>query len=159
MAKRSRIKFLESNGKRWSYCYSNNPESCRKHAHSSSKKLAELVKKNDWDIISINEKTVIHEDVNGETITYFDYAVAEAERSKDSPFECIDCGLNTMYAGEYYMVNDAIWDAHVGSGGMLCIGCLENRMGRILNSNDFTSAPINSINQMKSERLINRLNR
>lgn len=58
-------------------------------------------------------------------------------------FNCIDCGFNTMT--EYYMVHNALW-AEAGmkpDGGMLCIGCLEDRLGRTLTMNDFTDAPVN----------------
>lgn len=37
-------------------------------------------------------------------------------------------------------------------------GCLENRLGRMLNKKDFTSYPINNINSgKKSMRLISRI--
>lgn len=59
-----------------------------------------------------------------------------------SNYDCLDCGDNTFFKNEYYMVHDEIWDS-VAQDGMLCISCLENRLGRILNSKDFTSYPIN----------------
>jgi hypothetical protein len=40
---------------------------------------------------------------------------------------------------------------------MLCIGCLEERLGRRLNANDFTDAPVNHGFTWQSERLQNRL--
>jgi hypothetical protein len=56
---------------------------------------------------------------------------------------CVDCGMYTR--DEYYMVRKAVWEESGMEryGGMLCIGCLENRLGRMLNSEDFTDAPIN----------------
>lgn len=62
------------------------------------------------------------------------------------PFTCVDCRNDTAAMHEYYMVHDAIW-AQVGMqphGGMLCIGCLEDRLGRMLTNLDFTAAPVNS---------------
>ena len=42
------------------------------------------------------------------------------------------------------MVHDALWlKANPTDSGMLCIGCLEVRLGRTLTSEDFTDAPIN----------------
>jgi hypothetical protein len=62
-------------------------------------------------------------------------------------FDCIDCGLNTIVIHEYYVVHDELW---LSSGmkldnGMLCIMCLERRIGRKLNCNDFMKMPLNDI--------------
>jgi hypothetical protein len=67
--------------------------------------------------------------------------------------QCVDCGLGTRTAHEYpYMVCDEVWElAWVGrrkswsAPGMevLCIGCLEARLGRRLTRADFTGAPCN----------------
>lgn len=77
-------------------------------------------------------------------------------------FDCVDCGLNTEFdVSEYYMVHDEVWVGEAGMGktdGMLCIGCLETRINRELNSSDFTDFPINYIASVcGSSRLINRL--
>ena len=55
------------------------------------------------------------------------------------------------------MVHDAIWDRVRGGLGMLCIGCLETRLGRKLNSLDFNSAPLNEMGHWQSERLQSRI--
>lgn len=64
---------------------------------------------------------------------------------------CHDCKINvSTHSGiqEYaYMVYDHIWEkAGMSSqGGMLCIRCLERRLGRKLTKDDFDSlVPINS---------------
>jgi len=78
-----------------------------------------------------------------------------------SGFNCLDCGVNTADNYEYYMVKNKIWrKAHPEDDGMLCIGCLEVRLGRVLTHKDFTSAPINdTINGWRqSERLVRRIN-
>lgn len=74
-------------------------------------------------------------------------------------FKCLDCGVNTLHNDEYYMVEDDIWDGvHPKRTGMLCIGCLEKRMGRKLTSTDFTDAPINYYGRFsQSARLYDRL--
>jgi hypothetical protein len=75
---------------------------------------------------------------------------------------CADCGLDTLEAGEWYMVHDEIWDEiwawdDVLSRQILCIGCLEKRIGRRLTGNDFTYAPINNPPGFMSDRMRDRL--
>lgn len=75
-------------------------------------------------------------------------------------FMCIDCGINTLTeTGEYYMVRDDVWlaAAEDKNMGMLCIGCLEDRLGRQLNGLDFIDAPINKGVFPQSNRLQLRL--
>lgn len=76
-------------------------------------------------------------------------------------FACLDCGQDTGRIYEYYFVITELWLEAVGSAnGMLCIGCLELRLGRELNRDDFTGAYINSFEfGPKSERLADRLTR
>lgn len=70
-----------------------------------------------------------------------DYA---AEKTDFTQFECLDCSVNTCFIDEYYMVFDEVWLlANPARKGMLCIRCLEKRIGRELVSNDFTGAPVN----------------
>jgi hypothetical protein len=76
-------------------------------------------------------------------------------------FICWDCTACTNCDGEYYMVHDELWEyatEDFGGDGMLCIGCLENRLGGLLTSDDFTDAPLNSMNLFcGSDRLRSRL--
>ena len=74
-------------------------------------------------------------------------------------FKCIDCAACTNCNGEYYMVHDEVWEtANPKRKGMLCVGCLELRLNRLLTKDDFTDAPVNSIwLQVGSTRLKNRL--
>lgn len=72
---------------------------------------------------------------------YEDYLVALVE------FDCEDCGINTSALGidEYYMVHDEVW-AQTGLGGddgMLCLVCIEARIGRNLEASDFTNIKMN----------------
>lgn len=63
-------------------------------------------------------------------------------------FMCWDCAQCTNCMFEYYMVDDYLWETATedfGGSGMLCIGCLENRLGGLLTKDDFTDAPINTI--------------
>lgn len=73
-------------------------------------------------------------------------------------FDCMDCGVDTSKTHEYYMVHDEIWlFVNPGDYGMLCIGCLEERLGRELTPYDFTDAPVNSEDWIHSDRLKSRI--
>lgn len=83
-----------------------------------------------------------------------------------SGFACMDCGMNTLHENEYYMLTDDTWFAARSDvkdkykrTGMLCIGCVENRLGRQLRPDDFADVPLNygpwAIFQ--SERLASRI--
>lgn len=53
---------------------------------------------------------------------------------------CMDCSENTSELREFYMLNDEIWLRAVpGRLGMLCIDCVEARLGRRLRPDDFDS--------------------
>lgn len=73
---------------------------------------------------------------------------------------CLDCKVDTHLINEYYILKDNIWlETGVGKhDGKLCIGCVENRIGRKLNKNDFLDIQLNFTNDVcpRSERLINR---
>lgn len=73
-------------------------------------------------------------------------------------FDCTDCAACTLCTDEYYMVTDQVWRT-VADRGMLCIGCLEARLGRELTASDFTDCLLNisRIAFPKSERLAARL--
>jgi hypothetical protein len=82
---------------------------------------------------------------------------------------CADCGLGTNTANEWYMVNDAVWQQawagrlkphHALPGQqILCIGCLEARIGRRLWGADFPDVPVNDFlgEWYKSDRLLDRM--
>lgn len=70
-------------------------------------------------------------------------------------WDCADCGVNTL--NEYYMVHNEIWE-QFGCEPLLCVGCLEDRLGRQLWTGDFTHVAVNNINMFeKSDRLFDRL--
>lgn len=77
---------------------------------------------------------------------------------------CAVCGVDTQRAAEQYMVHDQLWAA----AGMpseqgwhyLCVGCLEQRLGRTLTPADFTDVPLNDpAGHPHSPRLLDRLTR
>jgi len=82
---------------------------------------------------------------------------------------CDDCGLVVIglrsHEHEWFMVHDEVWaeagmpidEKHEYSGeGVLCVGCLEQRLGRRLTSKDFPQLPVNDLD-WQSERLRSRL--
>lgn len=73
---------------------------------------------------------------------------------------CVDCKVDTLIIGEYYMLHHSVWE-DTGLGlydGMLCIGCVENRIGRQLTSDDFSNFPINTQPIFyRSQRLLSRM--
>ena len=73
-----------------------------------------------------------------------------------SSFLCLDCGVDTGAIDEYYRVTNELWArVNPGGDGMLCIGCLEKRLGRELTPDDFPNGADRS--SPKSERLLKRL--
>jgi hypothetical protein len=66
---------------------------------------------------------------------------------------CADCGIDTYAIGEYYMLQDEVWQHawgrwHTGTAASvkpehLCIICLETRLGRMLAAFYFKDVPIN----------------
>lgn len=75
-------------------------------------------------------------------------------------FLCLDCGVDTGKIGEHYMLVDRVWFSVTDSDrGMLCVGCIEKRLGRRLNANDFNNSYVNGLGfgQIKSNRLLERL--
>jgi hypothetical protein len=70
-------------------------------------------------------------------------------------FLCLDCGVDTRAIDEYYIVTHELWArANPDGAGMLCVGCLEKRLGRELTPDDFG---LNSVSSPKSERPLKRL--
>jgi hypothetical protein len=58
---------------------------------------------------------------------------------------CLGCGVDTVRIGDFYMLHDPVWlRANPGGAGMLCVDCVETRLGRRLEPGDFTTAPINN---------------
>lgn len=57
---------------------------------------------------------------------------------------CTDCQKCTACRGEYYWVKNNIWQRFGAGNGMLCLNCLENRLGRNLTYLDFPETlPVN----------------
>jgi hypothetical protein len=80
----------------------------------------------------------------------------ELDEETEHRFFCLDCGVNTAAIGEYYMLHKQVWlEANPDDAGMLCVGRVEERLGRRLEPDDFTLASIND--EPVSKRLRSRV--
>lgn len=70
---------------------------------------------------------------------------------------CLDCQIDTVKRGEFYSVCDDVWEASGvrGYGQMLCITCLESRLGRQLVPSDFSQVPLNHPDYVDRSDLLN----
>lgn len=80
---------------------------------------------------------------------------------KDIDMICVDCGSDTEKIKEFFHVHDEVWAAattkkEVPPYKVLCVGCLELRIGRQLNASDFTDARVNRFGD-HGDRLKSRL--
>jgi hypothetical protein len=81
-------------------------------------------------------------------------AVGAHNRRSRRRFRCMDCQYDT-FRDEYYFLHEEVWlSANPKSKGMLCIGCVEERIGRRLTPEDFKGVPIF---HPHSPRLLSRL--
>jgi hypothetical protein len=70
-------------------------------------------------------------------------AIRSFDRRTTRSFRCLDCQRYT-FDEYYYMLLDEVWlSANPKRGGMLCIICVERRLGRSLMPEDFKDLPIN----------------
>jgi hypothetical protein len=114
-----------------------------------------------WDSFS-------EHDFGDDTIDDFREWIGRALGHITAPYgACVDCDYDTFSGREYYIVQDAIWKAAAaasprlpGGLGLLCIGCLERRLGRELTRADFElDNPLNQASRDLSDHLRDRLAR
>lgn len=123
----------------------------------------DCLKDPEWHIFDSEELLVACDDHLPQIIRYFleeyDLYSLELEPYKAySCFYCLKCSVNTLDNDEYYMIKDEIWLAvNPDDDGMMCIGCVEEVLGRELAPEDFTDCPLNQGDEGKSDRLLNRL--
>jgi hypothetical protein len=90
--------------------------------------------------------------------------------------QCADCLMDTFDTAEDYWVTDEIWLLawsnrpsiaplgfelpETGRGRVLCIACLEQRIGRTLNRDDFPNVAVNYQSRYRrSQRVLDRMTR
>jgi hypothetical protein len=88
--------------------------------------------------------------------------VDDQATASDRDSSCVDCGFDTIEAGETYMLHDNVWEEACAGAGLLCIGCVEQRIGRQLTPSDFVDCPLNrgeigGVRLPQSDRLRSRL--
>lgn len=70
---------------------------------------------------------------------------------------CIDCGKEVVRdVDEYHMVQHFIWRSATKSHerhSILCMECIELRIGRNLTGADFLNCPVNTSNQTVLQKL------
>jgi hypothetical protein len=71
-------------------------------------------------------------------------AEAELAHQEERAFYCLDCDVDTYAIDEYYILHHSVWRrANPAIAGMLCLGCLERRLGRQLTPEDFAPSLVN----------------
>jgi hypothetical protein len=76
----------------------------------------------------------------------------DRRRHRPSNSLCADCGVPT-WPFETYMVADAVWEQARGGHRCLCVACLENRLDRALEREDFPPLVVNDDSELDSVRL------
>ncbi len=71
---------------------------------------------------------------------------------KDLDWDCGDCGKSTL--NEYFMLKHALWRSLDVKCPLLCIMCIERRLGRELTPDDFLDCPLNQHPFKNSSKLL-----
>jgi hypothetical protein len=58
-------------------------------------------------------------------------------------YACEGCRRCCHELGEWFMLMDHLWRIVAGEGEVLCVGCVEARLGRELKLADFAQVPVN----------------
>ena len=94
---------------------------------------------------------------DGENSYHHGFRTAIARINSAMAVLCLDCDEDVIEMGEMFMVRDDVWlEANPDSNGMLCVGCIEKRLGRRLETGDFTDVEINRTGH-RSHRLRTRM--
>lgn len=121
---------------------------------------AEILRAPYWDSQAVFEAL----EVLGMEVPLFDgdepFKYSCDEEAREAA-KCMDCGKDTQQIGEYYMLHNQVWytiAAKTCGRGMLCLGCVESRLGRPLVSADFKrGVPINEGFFPRSDRFLDRI--
>jgi hypothetical protein len=72
--------------------------------------------------------------------------------SDENSWPCGGCGIATR-PSEVYMLADEVWNPVADGARFLCVGCLEERLDRRLDADDFVRVPLNDDSEFDSVRL------
>jgi hypothetical protein len=78
----------------------------------------------------------------------------------DAHWHCLDCSKDTDITEGFFMLRDDLWRRLVRRpyrGGMLCLDCVQRRLGRELHHGDFANVPVNQQQAGKCPALARRL--
>jgi hypothetical protein len=78
----------------------------------------------------------------------------------DAHWHCLDCSKDTDVSEEFYSLRADLWRRLVrrpSRRGMLCLDCVERRLGRALHRGDFANVPVNEQQARKCPALARRL--
>ena len=70
-------------------------------------------------------------------------------RNNNKEFNCKCCGKSTLTNRDYYMLEDKLW-LELNNGkyeGMMCMDCVESKLGRKIAIKDLAPVPLNMINE------------
>ncbi|WP_040478854.1 hypothetical protein [Mariniradius saccharolyticus] len=67
---------------------------------------------------------------------------------------CADCGKYARKKDEFYMLKDELWQAHGVGKGLLCIPCMERRLGRPLQPDDLQDVPANTLGNPYTRKIL-----
>jgi hypothetical protein len=57
---------------------------------------------------------------------------------------CMECHKNTKNKIDYYMLNTFLWRSIAKDiKGMLCVSCVENKIGHTITKSDLLNCPLN----------------
>jgi len=77
--------------------------------------------------------------------------------SGDDRWLCKDCGKDCFVDNkDYYMVNNEIWKKHGVGTGVLCMDCMEERIGHKLTVNDILPCPLTESFNSYTKAILNR---
>lgn len=66
--------------------------------------------------------------------------------SKIGEWNCDDCNKDCFADGkDYYMIKHDLWEKHGTGEGMLCMDCLESRLGHKLKKEEILVCPITTL--------------
>jgi len=70
-------------------------------------------------------------------------------------FCCVDCGKDTFLDNkDYYMVTNEVWKKHGVGKNMLCVDCMEARLGHKLRKDEITLCQQNLYHNKYTRRII-----
>lgn len=75
---------------------------------------------------------------------------------KKYKYPCFQCGKDTFKDDkDYYMVINDLWEKYGVGEKMLCMDCMEERLGHKVTKGDLTNCPVNTLFNSYTANIIN----